>query len=85
MTGLAVHSNGAVYVTGTTNAPDYPITSGLPAGQVFAGELEPISAAWFAKISGDGSKVLYAGAEQPTTRIFLQRAEREHRRDWSTA
>jgi uncharacterized protein (TIGR03437 family) len=61
MNGVAVDAQGNAYVTGTTLASDYPSTPGLPADPASSGSISLISAAWFAKISGDGSKILYAG------------------------
>src|SRR5204863_7240745 len=65
MRGVATDSKGDVYVTGNTDAPDYPHTPGLPAGNVsvrtsFYGRT--VSGGFFAKISSTGDKIVYAGA-----------------------
>jgi uncharacterized protein (TIGR03437 family) len=61
LNGLAVDLQGNVYVTGMTNASDYPSTPGLPADSADSAVVGPISAAWFAKISSDGTRIIYAG------------------------
>jgi hypothetical protein len=57
VTSLKVDAEGCVYVVGTTNSSDFPTTSG-------AYQTAPaVSGAWhafFAKISADGSTLLYA-------------------------
>jgi uncharacterized protein (TIGR03437 family) len=62
LTAVAADAQGNAYVTGETFASDYPHTSGLPAPGV-AGPAAPggYSAAFFAKISSAGDKILYAG------------------------
>jgi uncharacterized protein (TIGR03437 family) len=64
LNAVAADSQGNAYVTGETFASNYPHTAGLPAG--IAG-LGGISAAFFAKISPAGDKILYAGGLAPTT------------------
>ena len=62
LNAVAADSAGNAYVVGMTTALDYPHTAGLPADMVNPSELEQISAAFFAKISADGSDIVYAGA-----------------------
>jgi hypothetical protein len=59
MSGIATDARGDVYVTGWTNASDYPHTPGLPADAVALSP--PISGAFFAKISSAGDQILWAG------------------------
>lgn len=67
MNAVAVDASGNAYVTGYTFAPDYPQTSGLPAGAAHPAALGATSAAFFAKISAAGDKILYAGGVSATT------------------
>jgi hypothetical protein len=53
--GIAVDDGGAVYVTGTTYSSDFPAT-----GDAFAPTLAGDSDAYAAKLSEDGSSVVYA-------------------------
>ncbi len=57
---VAADAEGNAYVTGQTFAGDYQRTAGLPAGFAGAG-VGSVSAAFFAKISPAGDKILYAG------------------------
>ncbi len=66
MNAVAVDAGGNAYVTGYTYAPDYPRTSGLPAGVPIPSALEMSSTAFFAKISAAGDKILYAGGVSAT-------------------
>ena len=56
---IAADSSGNLYVTGTTNNPDFPVTAGLPHGPV-GGGVPIILAAFVTKISPDGSEILYS-------------------------
>jgi uncharacterized protein (TIGR03437 family) len=62
LSGVAADANGDAYVTGETEASDYPHTPGMPADNVYCCAVQIISAAFFAKIDPAGSHVLYAGA-----------------------
>jgi uncharacterized protein (TIGR03437 family) len=60
-------AQGNAYVTGETFAPDYPHTAGLPASAASPG-VGAVSAAFFAKVSPTGDRILYAGGLGATTR-----------------
>jgi uncharacterized protein (TIGR03437 family) len=65
LNAVAVDSKGDVYVAGRTSASDYPHTAGLP--DITLPPQSRIHAAFFAKISSAGDKILYAGAVAATT------------------
>jgi uncharacterized protein (TIGR03437 family) len=67
ITSLATDTNGNLYLTGMTNAPDFPHTAGLPLGP-FTTET---SGAIIASISAAGDKILYSGAIVGTTSGIL--------------
>jgi uncharacterized protein (TIGR03437 family) len=58
--GLAVDAAGAVYVTGTTFSPGFPVTAGLPAGPVSSGASSLQSGAFLTKISAGGDRLVYS-------------------------
>ncbi|HWB84239.1 MAG TPA: SBBP repeat-containing protein [Bryobacteraceae bacterium] len=60
MNAVAADAQGNAYVTGQTFASDYPRTPGLPAGTANT-IIGGVSAAFFAKISPAGDKIIYAG------------------------
>ncbi|HVN03777.1 MAG TPA: SBBP repeat-containing protein [Bryobacteraceae bacterium] len=60
--GVAADAEGNAYVTGTTAAPDYPHSAGMPAGTVYPDLLSGLSGAFFAKINPSGGEILYGGA-----------------------
>jgi uncharacterized protein (TIGR03437 family) len=63
LNSVAADTQGNAYVTGITQAPDYPHTPGLPAGAVSPPfTLAAVAGAFFAKISPAGDQILYAGA-----------------------
>jgi uncharacterized protein (TIGR03437 family) len=59
MNAVAVDAQGSAYLTGSTFAPDYPHTAGLPNDGAFS-TVGGVAVAFFAKISPAG-KILYAG------------------------
>jgi uncharacterized protein (TIGR03437 family) len=62
ITALATDANGNLYLTGLTNASDFPHTPGIPFGQIQLGASNVISGAIIASISAAGDKILYSGA-----------------------
>jgi uncharacterized protein (TIGR03437 family) len=56
LNAVAVDPQGNAYVTGESFSGDYPQTTGLPAGAAY------FFAAFFAKISPAGDRIVYAGA-----------------------
>jgi uncharacterized protein (TIGR03437 family) len=69
ISSLATDGKGNLYLTGSTNAPDFPHTPGLPFGPFPTPappsplkQLAPIPGAILASISAAGDKILYAGA-----------------------
>ena len=69
ISSLATDAKGNLYLTGWTNAPDFPHTPGLPFGPFpipappsLLAQYAPLPGAIIASISAAGDKILYAGA-----------------------
>jgi len=58
--GVATDAGGNVYLTGTTDSPDFPTTPGLPAGMVNSTGVYVTSGAFVSKLDPTGSKILYS-------------------------
>jgi uncharacterized protein (TIGR03437 family) len=65
---LAVDSPENIYVTGTTNSANFPVTPGMPAG-VASGGVPTVFAAFVTKISASGDAIVYSarisGSDKP--------------------
>jgi uncharacterized protein (TIGR03437 family) len=57
--GVATDQSGNVYVTGWTEASDFPATPGLPASSVTGGSA-PVAGLLVAKLDPTGQKILYS-------------------------
>jgi uncharacterized protein (TIGR03437 family) len=65
ITSLATDANGNLYLTGYTQAADFPHTSGMPFGKITQSPATP--GAIIASISAAGDKILYVGVIAMTT------------------
>jgi hypothetical protein len=60
--GIATDQNGNLYVTGDTDSSDFPVTAGMPAGQVAAPSAGGGTfGAFVTKLSPNGLQILYSG------------------------
>ena len=62
ISALATDSKGNLYVTGASNASDFPQNSGLPIAKLNNGPSNVTSGAIIAEISAAGDKIIYSGA-----------------------
>jgi uncharacterized protein (TIGR03437 family) len=65
ISSLAIDANGNLYLTGYTQAADFPHTTGMPFGTITQSPASP--GAIIACISAAGDKILYSGAIALTT------------------
>jgi uncharacterized protein (TIGR03437 family) len=57
---MAVDAAGNVYIAGSTTSPTFPVTAGLPAGQVGSSSEPIVTGAFLTKISAAGDKIMYS-------------------------
>ncbi len=58
--GIAIDQAGNLYLTGTTDASDFPTTPGLPTGTVLSDGITPISGAFITKLDAASHQVDYS-------------------------
>ena len=68
VTGIATDPSGKVYLTGYTDASDFPTTPGLPASPVTGHGLDPVYGVFAAKLSSTGANN-YCGTCQLTLTV----------------
>jgi len=58
--GIAIDQTGNLYLTGTTDASDFPTTPGLPTGMVASDGITPVSGAFITKLDAMSLHIAYS-------------------------